>query len=484
MYLFGFDIRRAKKKGNVRKRLRRGFDAAKIDRLTADWSTVSRSADAELSNALRIMRARSRDAVVNDDYAKRYLQLVRTNVIGPNGIQLQVKSRDPDGALDTDANRIIESAWRDWGRLGVCTVDGRMSWIDAQKLFVSSLARDGEVLIRFVYGYPENKYRFALEFLDAELLDETYNDKRRGGPTIRLGVEYNAYGRPAAYHILDDYPSSPWQTSHAGRKPKRYPAEEILHAYEMERSQQGRGIPWTAASLYRLKQLSKYEATELTAARVGASKMGFFIESDVNDSGDATDDDFTPISYAEPGTFDRLPVGTEFQSWDPEHPVSAYENFVLSVLRGAASGLGVSYTSLSNDLRSVSYSSIRQGALDERDNWRAMQTFTCEHFMGPVFSAWLRTALFARALGQLPFRRLDKFDAAVWRPRGWAWVDPLKEAKGHQAAVKSGFKSINDVVAEGGREMTEVFEQLADEKKAAADLGIELDTINTGGSHA
>ena len=64
-----------------------------------------------------------------------------------HGFKLQVKALDPRGALDTDGNSAIENAFRVWGKRGNCTADGKMSWVDVQKMVMEGLARDGEVFI-------------------------------------------------------------------------------------------------------------------------------------------------------------------------------------------------------------------------------------------------------------------------------------------------------------------------------------------------
>ena len=85
-------------------------------------------------------------------------------------------------------NKIVENAWKAWGQRGNCTVDGRLSWVDAQRLFIETLARDGEVLVRFVNGYS-NLDCFAVEFVEADILDEELNTKADNGNRIRMGVE-------------------------------------------------------------------------------------------------------------------------------------------------------------------------------------------------------------------------------------------------------------------------------------------------------
>ena len=76
---------------------------------------------------------------------------------------------------------------------------------------------------------------------------------------------------------------------------------------------------------------------------------------------------------AEAGSFGVLPPGYKFESWDPDYPHQNYENFVKARLRSIASGLGIAYHTLANDLSDVNFSSARAGTLEERDNWIVLQ---------------------------------------------------------------------------------------------------------------
>ena len=467
-------FRTKKEKKRARPPGRRAFDGAKTDRFFEGWTTVNRSMDAELYLALRTLRARSRDLSINDDYMTRFLNLVRTNVVGSKGIGLQNRAREADGTLDTRANELVENAFRDWGRVGVCTLDGRCSWIDAQNLFAESAARDGEALVRMVKDPAVNAHGFALQFVDVDHLDETFNENPPGGNQIRLSIEYNRADRAVAYHILNQHPNT--LLGNYDPNPRtRVPAEEIIHGFITRRAAQGRGYPWSAQGLRRLKMLAGYEEAELIAARVSASKMGFFNEPEGEGYEGDDVEGWDPITYADPGTFDKLPFGVEFNQWDPEHPVSAYEPFVLSILRGAASGFGCSYVSLSGDLRGVSYSSIRQGNLDERDFWRTLQTWMIEHFAAPVFFNWLKMALLTGSV-PLPPGKFDKFHAPVWRPRGWTWVDPYKEVNANEKAVKTKQKSLQAVVGEQGGDVEEILldNQIAEELAAKFNTTLPL----------
>ena len=286
-----------------------------------------------------------------------------TNVVGQNGIRIQSKARNEDGSLDFIGNQVIENAWRQWSKKGNCTVDGKLSFVDAQKLFIESLARDGEVLVRHITtNNPLDPYK--IQFLDADYLDEEENQVMKNGEETIMGVKLDANGKPKSYLLFKDHPHNQYFGNY-NREHIELPADQLIHAYVPERAEQTRGVPFMTTALTRLKMLDGYEEAELVAARVGASKMGFFTsQSGDQYTGDDLEDDYTPIMNAEAGTFEQLPDGVDFKSFDPQHPASGFDSFHKSVLRGIASGLGVSYVSLANNLEGVNYSSIRQGTLE------------------------------------------------------------------------------------------------------------------------
>ena len=121
MALFDMFKPKTDKKGKV---FKRSYAAANSGHIFADFKASERSADSELRPALRKIRSRSRDLARNNEYAKKYLNLLKNNVIGEKGFGLQVKATDTIGKLDQDGNQKVEYAFRKWGKLGNCTVDG------------------------------------------------------------------------------------------------------------------------------------------------------------------------------------------------------------------------------------------------------------------------------------------------------------------------------------------------------------------------
>jgi lambda family phage portal protein len=454
-------------KPTEQKTAKRNYSGANIGRLFSSWQAFSQTADREIQSSITVLRSRARELSRNNDYVKKYIEMVRKNVVGSNGIALQVRSKDPKGSLDTMANSMIEDSFYKWGKKGNCDVTGRHSWRDIQNLFIESSATDGEVLVRLLF---DRKKGLQLQLIESDMLDERLNDISR---QISMGIEYDDNGRPIAYHVFKYHPSS-LQSTTLGNKVERIPAEEIIHAFIPSRSSQGRGVTWLRTAMTRLKMLEGYEEAELTAARVAAAKMGFYTSPAGESYHGDDDDNGTPIQDAEPGAFEVLPEGWDFKTFDPSHPTTAFAEFVKSTLRGVASGLGVSYNYLSGDLEGVSYSSIRAGVLDERDTWRDIQAWMIETLCERVYEKWLEFALLTKNI-PLPIEKFDKFNAGTWQPRGWAWVDPLKDMQASILAINAGLKTAQMVASEQGLDIEDVYLQLSQEAAMREKLGIKTD---------
>ena len=463
----------------------RAYAAADTGRLYNDWSAGNTSADAEIYAALVQLRNRARDLARNNDYVLRFLNLVKTNVVGHKGVSLQVKSRLVNGKLNRTANDIIEAGWADFSKKQNCTVTGRISMIDLEKIIMTAVPRDGEILIRKVRMFPYNNYLFALQPIEADQLDHTLNVTLQNGNKVVMGVEKDKWGRPVAYHILKRHPGDSLHSNYRGNDRERVPADEIIHLFIQERVGQSRGVTWLAAPAARCKMLDGYEESELVASRTGAATMGIFVNPDAEEyiGGDEDDIDDQDLSSevlfnAEPGTFKQAPDGYDLKTFDPNHPNAAFADFEKAILRGIASGLNVSYVGLANDLEGVSYSSIRQGEMADRDNWKMLQTWLIEHFCEDVFQAWLYQFLSFGGSG-LDLRKFEQYNKPVWRPRGWQWVDPDKESKSVERDVGNHIKSIWATAAEKGDDLEEIFIENSRAIELAKEYGLELNVFNT-----
>lgn len=301
-----------KKHHALGRHLARIYDAGKSDRLVGSWGTTPLTADDVVRRNQRQLVARSREQAANNDFARKFLQMARQNIVGPRGVQLQARSVDPDGSLDTAANNAIEAAWREWSRAQNCDVTGRQSLRAMQGTAVQSAARDGEFMFRIVTGAGAGPWGISLQVLDPQRCRPDYDEVRlKGGAFIRHGIEFNRYGRPVAYHFTTtDAEKDDDAYQYGGRSYVRIPADQMVHGFIPDMTGQKRGIPWTATALWRLQMLGGFEKAALVNARVSAAKGGFFEWQE--GYGPESDEDEEIYMEAEPGAFQELPAGVKF----------------------------------------------------------------------------------------------------------------------------------------------------------------------------
>src|SRR5207247_1368707 len=154
------------------------------------------------------------------------------------------------------------------------------------------------------------------------------------GNEIRMGKEVDEWGAPVAFHFWD----RPYTITSTPRGRFRVPSSDVLHLYIQDRPNQTRGITWAHAAMVPLQMLGAYIIAEVIAARLGAAKVGFYVnkgEGAPYGSGDPKTATSTRafVEDLAPGTAKQLPTGWEFQGWNPDHPNSAFPEFVKAMGR-------------------------------------------------------------------------------------------------------------------------------------------------------
>ena len=283
MALFGFGRTAGLKKDLIKARernvnLKRAYAAVASNRLTSDWISLGTSADSEIRNSLRLLRNRARQLVRDSDFAKAALRAVRNNVVG-TGIKHQSQVQMARGGkLDDRYNALIEKQWNQWTCADTCHVGGQLSWVEIQRLSITSMLESGEVFIRLInQKFGDSKVPLGLEVLEADLLDDDYTGIEANGNRVRMGVEIDKWGRPVAYHFLRNHPGDYQFTGSAvvARQRQRIVAKDVIHLFSVERPGQTRGVTAFASAIMRLRNLSGYEEAEIVAARASSAMMAF-----------------------------------------------------------------------------------------------------------------------------------------------------------------------------------------------------------------
>jgi lambda family phage portal protein len=456
----------------------RRFEGARVDRLRSDWFATNASINQELQGDLDRLRHRGRQLVQNNDYAKKFSGMCADNIVGPGGVRLQVRVEDRPGQPDALANAAIEAAWAEWSR--ACDITGQMSLRDLCAQIAGAMPSDGEFLVRMVRAKEAgNRFNFALQLIDVDRIDTAYTALLSNGNRVIMGVEVDSAHRPQALHLFTSHPSDVATT---GRQRVRVPVSEVLHRFKVERAEQLRGIPWMAPGMLTLHHLGSFMLSALLAAEHGANHYGFFTSPDGGPPPSVAqpDDATSPaIVTSQPGTFDTLPTGYQFQAFDSKYPNEVFGPFAKTCLQRIATGWRVAYHSLANDLEGVSFSSIRSGTLEERDRWAADQEWLIGALLEPVYMAWLQMALMSGAItmpngSALPSSKLPKFARHEWQPRRWEWVDPKADMEAKVLAVRAGLMAPQDLAAAMGYDFEDTLKAIAEAQRIALREGVDL----------
>lgn len=465
---------------------RRGYAGAERGRTVSDWIANSTSADTELYTSLRTLRNRARQLVRDNEYAGNAIERVLPNNIVGQGVRFQAQVMMRRGnRLDEQVNTKIETKWAAWCAAASCHTGGKLSFQDIERMLARAVPEAGEILVRLVrQKFGRSRVPLALEIIEADQLVDNWSGKTKDGNEVRMGVEVDKWQRPIAYWL---YPRHPGDFTIASTAPSndwiRVPADEIIHVAIFDRPMQTRGVPWLHNVLVKLRHMGGYEEAEIVRARASASIMGFIQspEIDVVGGGDplGADDvqDGEKVFDMAPGIIKELGPGETFEGFAPTSTNAALEPFMRFMLRSVAAGTGISYESLSRDYSQSNYSSSRLALTEDRDNFRILQAWLIRTFHQRVFEAWLDLAVLAGELDLPAYEsQPELYQAVRWSPRGWDWIDPLKEVMAAKAAVRAGFITVDDVIAAKGGDIEETFKRRRRELDLADEYDLVLDS--------
>jgi lambda family phage portal protein len=458
---------------------------------TGFGSSGNSSADAELYSSLTSLRARSRQMVRDNPYAKRVKTLVVNNIIGA-GVGMQAQVMTTRDSLATSVNDRIEEEFCDWCEPDSCHTGGALHFHDLERLAAGEVFEAGEVFVRKHYRkFGRSRIPLSLEVVEAERLAHEYLapiGSVAPGHEVRMGVELDEFGRAVAYFFRKRHPGDIRLDSGSTDLYERVLAEDVYHLRLITRWPQTRGEPWMHTVLVKLDNINEYSDSELKAARASSYVFGT-IETKHPEAAVATttelDSAGKQMMAIEPLTVQELEPGEELKFHNPTRPNVALEPFIRYMLREVAVGTGPTYADVSGDYSQSNYSSSRLALLSERDQWRVLQQWWIRNFRLPLHRDWLKLAVLQRAADGEPVVPLAqyamnprKYEAVRFKPRGWSWVDPTKEVAAYKEAIKGGLTTLTDVIAQtaGGQDIEDWVRTRERELELLAKAEIAVDT--------
>jgi lambda family phage portal protein len=436
------------------RRQQRAYEAAdKSRRGKAFRLAQSTGANREIAGALVTLRDRSRHMSRNNGWARRAIEAIVKHTIG-EGIQPA-----PVGALEKTKH--VKEIWREWANSTACDWYGKTTFYGLQELAMRAIVEGGDVLVmkRWVKPDVENPVPLKLQLLEGDQLDHTKNGNNDKG-TARLGVQYDKEGRLLGYWLFDYHPGDGVCFGMANDS-RFVPKADVLHAFEVLRIGQCRGIPIGVASFIKMSDFSDYEDAQLVKQKIAACFAAFVTGSE--------DKETDEVERLEPGVVEYLENGETVEFSNPPS-VSDYDSYSLNILRGIAAAYGITYEMLTMDYSRVNFTSGRMAKIDVTANFKSWQyNMIVPQLCAPVWK-WFVDACITAGILMQPVK-------AEWTAPRVQQLDPVKETDAQVTKIKSGLATISETIRETGREPEELFEEYKQDVERLKKLGLTVDSV-------
>ncbi len=454
------------------------WDSSGQGRRAANWRPTSSGINALLGE-VETVRRRSRDAIRKNPWALNGVEAKVSNLVG-TGIKPIPNTQD-----DAFRDELVE-AWDEWCEES--DVDGTQGFYGQQALIARSWIEGGECFVRFRNRRLEDGLSVPLQIqaLEAELVDISLNRTISPGRRIKAGIEFDAFGRRRAYHMYREHPGDGGLTIRSSQRVP-VPAHQVMHVFQPVRPGQVRGISTLAPILAKLYELDQYDDAEVVRKKVAAMFALFEIVpaqqiADPNRIGVAQgkDSDQVPVAALEPGTSRRLPPGHTVEFSKPADVGPMYAEFMRIQAHQLAAGIGVTYEQMTNDLKGVTFSSIRAGLIEFRRRIQQLQNNVMVfQLCRPVYRRWFEAAVISGRI-QVPATEQSRL-RSLMRPKwmatpGFEYVDPEKEVKSVVRAIRAGLTTRTQEVAKRGYDSVQIDREAAADNDRADALGLTFDS--------
>lgn len=452
--------------------LRAHYDAADSGRLQSRWTVTNQPAEIENEFDRDIVRARARDQERNSDVFNSITRAFRRNVVGP-GIHVRVTAKDKATAAE------LERLWALWCKPRNCDVTGTQSLNQMIRMCVQRKVIDGGVLILKRYT-RQGILPFQLQVLEVDDLDTTQMSPKAKGNRIVGGIELNSWNRPVGYWIRQCTPDG------YGILPSVYvEAKDVIYYRSKMRPTQIREMSDMAPTITRVKDINEYMNAAIVKEKIAAS-LAVFIKKlnpatgtfgSRNQGGGAQD-----IMYAGkrivPGMIMEMNPGDEAQFLEPKSQGTDATTFVKLQQRMVSASQGLSYEATSRDMSETTYSSARQGLIEDDLTYGEEREAFEDIVLDEIYETFVISCWLAGKITPKDFwDRKDEYMSHEWIVEPRQWIDPYREANANKIALETGQKTFQQICSENGRDWKKVIDEIAEANEYAKKKGIQLSKV-------
>jgi len=434
------------------------FDSGDRGRLNQNWNPAQIHDQNRMAAERGLIRARAQDLERNSDIAGAIITAFERNVIG-DGMTLQAKIPETVPNHET-LNKKVEELWKEFCKAENCDVTGSQSMEEIEEMIIRRYIVDGGIFIVKVTT-KDKEFPFKLQIRS---VDELSNTAVIGQANrIVEGVELDKYNKPLAYHFKK------YSGINLSQETTRILAEDVIPFYRKLAPNQVREVSMLATAINRIRDANQFVEAVGVKERILACMAVFIKKATPSTLGrgvrSSESVDYSGVSLT-PGMIGELNPGDEVQTVVPTGQASNAREFITTLIRLIASGVGLSYEAVSRDLSMVNYSSARQGLIEDRKMYRKLQRLIGRKVLSNIYSEFLMSMYLVGKLDVPDFAaRKNEYLQHVWIPPGNNWIDPAKEVNANKTAVETFQDTLARIAAERGEDWREVIKQRADEIK-------------------
>lgn len=444
----------------------RNYDAGDYSRLNANWRAVNDSAEYTDRGNRDIVRARARDLERNSDIANSIIGAYKRNVIG-GGYNLQART------MNNELNKQIEELWKRWCQKKNCDITATQSFNQIMRMMMQRKKVDGGMLIHKVYS-AGGVLPFKLQCLEVDELDSSQVTPRKKSNKVVGGIELNKYNRAEGYWIrqysLDGLSLS---------EPIYVDEKDMIFVFSKKRPSQIREMSDMSHSVTRIRDTNEFMTAVSVKERIAACLSVFIKQSTPSGGvGRGTNSNNGKYNYdgktLTPGMIKYLNPGDEVETINPSGQATDATNFVKLHQRMIGAGQGVSYEATSRDMSESTYSSARQGMIEDDLTYAEDKEIAIE-VADEIYETFLISAVLAGAINIPDFwNNKEEYLRHVWIQEPKRWIDPAKESTANKTALETGQKTFKQIAAENGKDWRDQIDDMAEVLEYAKEKGVTI----------
>lgn len=476
----------------LKKRLKkRSFEGATRRNRFIDWITGSLDSVQENNpGSIKELRNRARDLQRNNEHAHIGVALLTSELISKEGLAPIFKLAAHTKVTDMDIKRMRElprmppevreilarprngdqftperkfelAIAKFWELFSDnCDFSGKKKYNGLIRVAIGSTVTSGECLIRRIIT-SDTVVPLQLQLIEADHINDDMDDFIEVFQGIRIDPTTR---EPIAIKLYKNHPGGLTFKADSSEVSMR----DLIHLKEDTRPGQLRGVSWLATVILTLRDLGKAQGFELTRQTVAACFAAFVSGGNAQSIPDYEAGTSTTLASGkiEPGLIHYLKTGESVTMATPPANVG-YADFSKINLRRIATGLGLSYSSVSGDFADINFSS---GKLGENRTFKLLAPLREDIFadgMATKIAGWFLESLSLIGVPRIPLK-------IAIPPMTPTSVDSEKEMAVIKERLLLGMTSWQGAVKELGRDPEIVKNEIVEDANFFKEQGIGL----------